>query len=228
MLFAEEVREMTRQELQSEGSSGSVAQVGRRTGEKWRALEQHTREAYNRAAQQQQQQQHDDGEDGAPAGDSSWSAIPLSRVKRIAKLDREVSHVNADAAKSLKHAAELFIETLASGCSARLSEKQRKGGVRYQDLEDTVLRQPRLGFLHDHVYALRPREGSKPTSELPGTLSDTSNRPITQFLFDGQQPPETNPAGGAQDVAADATPAGNEQNHQQSHAHATAEEPTSG
>lgn len=185
MAYAEEVRDEVKAELQKEGQPGSVAEVGKRTGERWRALDEATKEKYNRMAneamEREKQAKEDEGgedkekDEAEKAGDQG---IPLARVKRIAKMDKDVGQLNSDAAKALKRSAELFAETLAQGCFDRMREHGRRQ-VKYQDLEETVLKQPRLGFLQDHVYSLRPKEGSKPQNELP---VDTSNQPISSFF----------------------------------------------
>jgi histone H3/H4 len=97
------------------------------------------------------------GVDGEAAGETT---LPVARVKRIIKLDKEVKQASADAIKCVSKAVELFLEGLAVGSHAAMRAAKRKG-VQYKDLEAFVLRRGKYEFLHDHVWALRPKEGEK-------------------------------------------------------------------
>ena len=43
------------------------------------------------------------------------TGLPLTRVKRIMRLDKEVRHTSGDACKTIAKATELFIESLVEG-----------------------------------------------------------------------------------------------------------------
>ena len=101
----------------------------------------------------------DGGVDGGRA-DASDTVLPVARVKRIIKLDKEVKQASSDAIKCVSKAVELFLEGLAVGSHAAMRAAKRKG-VQYKDLEAFVLRRGKYEFLHDHVWAMRPREGEK-------------------------------------------------------------------
>jgi histone H3/H4 len=102
-----------------------------------------------------------DGADGAdkPA-DGSETVLPVARVKRIIKLDKDVKQASADAIKCITKACELFLEGLAVGSHAGMRAAKRKG-VQYKDLETFVLRRGKYEFLHDHVWAMRPKDTDK-------------------------------------------------------------------
>ena len=94
----------------------------------------------------------DDGEKGAEE-----LGLPLARVKRIMKLDKEVKNMQVDASKCVAKCAELFIESLVEGSFRSMRANKRKT-IKYGDVEHHVLRKQRLEFLHDHVWAFRPEE----------------------------------------------------------------------
>jgi histone H3/H4 len=102
-----------------------------------------------------------DGGDGAdrPA-DGSETVLPVARVKRIIKLDKDVKQASADAIKCITKACELFLEGLAVGSHVGMRAAKRKG-VQYKDLETFVLRRGKYEFLHDHVWAMRPKDTDK-------------------------------------------------------------------
>ena len=96
----------------------------------------------------------DDGEKGAEE-----LGLPLARVKRIMKLDKEVKNMQVDASKCVAKCAELFIESLVEGSFRSMRANKRKT-IKYGDVEHHVLRKQRLEFLHDHVWAFRPEEAA--------------------------------------------------------------------
>ena len=61
----------------------------------------------------------DGGVDGGRA-DASDTVLPVARVKRIIKLDKEVKQASADAIKCVSKAVELFLEGLAVGSHAAM------------------------------------------------------------------------------------------------------------
>lgn len=101
-----------------------------------------------------------EGGDGDKAMDGSETIMPVARVKRIIKLDKDVKQASADAVKCITKACELFVEGLAVGSHAGMRAAKRKG-VHYKDLETFVLRRGKYEFLHDHVWAMRPKDTDK-------------------------------------------------------------------
>ena len=83
-------------------------------------------------------------------------ALPLARVKRIMKLDKEVKNCANDACRTITRATELFVESLVEGAFVSMRAQKRKT-IKHGDVEHHVLRKPRLEFLGDHVWASRPR-----------------------------------------------------------------------
>ena len=76
------------------------------------------------------------------------------------RLDKDVKHTSVDACKMITRATELFVESLVGGSFLSMKSAKRKT-IKYSDLEHHVLRKPRLEFLHDHVWAMRPEETAK-------------------------------------------------------------------
>jgi histone H3/H4 len=81
----------------------------------------------------------------------------VARVRRIIKLDKDVKQASAEAIKCVTKAVELFMEGLAEGSHQGMRAAKRRG-VHYRDLENFVMRRGKYEFLHDHVWAMRPRE----------------------------------------------------------------------
>ena len=117
------------------------------------------------------------GEDGDDEdGEEEIVTLPLARVKRIMKCDKEVKTAAVDAAKVVSKATELFLESLTEGAFLGMKAGKRKT-VKYDDLEGFVTRKPRLEFLHDHVWAFKPAE-KEPGS---GAFCDRAGPRTTAF-----------------------------------------------
>ena len=117
------------------------------------------------------------GEDGDDEdGEEEIVTLPLARVKRIMKCDKEVKTAAVDAAKVVSKATELFLESLTEGAFLGMKAGKRKT-VKYDDLEGFVMRKPRLEFLHDHVWAFKPAE-KEPGS---GAFCDRAGPRTTAF-----------------------------------------------
>ena len=153
----------------------------------------------------------DDGDDAAPD-----TSLPLARVKRIMKLDKEVKHAAVDACKCVTRATELFLESLVEGAFASMKAQKRKT-IKYQDVEHHVLRKQRLEFLHDHVWAMQEKatatDGGK---ENRGTETEGGDDGEgTETEGGARAPPEAPPGARqvtdffspAQEQAAEETPA---------------------
>jgi histone H3/H4 len=157
--------------------------------------------------------------DGKPAENDT--VLPVARVKRIIKLDKDVKQASADAIKCVTKATELFLEGLAVGSHAGMRAAKRKG-VQYKDLESFVLRRGKYEFLHDHVWAMRPREGEKgddddddddddadddaPSAKKAKKLADANgSRRVTEFFKPGESPTKK-PANDEDEIVIDAAP----------------------
>jgi len=158
--------------------------------------------------------------DGKPTENDT--VLPVARVKRIIKLDKDVKQASADAIKCVTKATELFLEGLAVGSHAGMRAAKRKG-VQYKDLESFVLRRGKYEFLHDHVWAMRPREGEKgddddddddddvddddaPSAKKAKKVADANgSRRVTEFFKPGDSPKK--PANDDEDeIVIDAAP----------------------
>jgi len=105
-------------------------------------------------------EEKDQGEGGDKSTDAGDTVLPMSRVKRIIKLDKDVKQASGEAIKCITKAVELFLEGLAVGSHAGMRAAKRKS-VQYKDLESFILRRGKYEFLHDHIWAMRPKEGEK-------------------------------------------------------------------
>lgn len=82
--------------------------------------------------------------DGQPSTDQLQ--IPKAAIKRIMKLDPEVSQVANDAVVLVAKATEIFLEKFAGAARARATARDR-GTVKYEDLAAAARRESNYEFL---------------------------------------------------------------------------------
>jgi len=151
----------------------TMGDVAKHISAKWNALSDEEKAALKAQTEKEYEQavaeavargeapEEKDGGDGADRlADGSETVLPVARVKRIIKLDKDVKQASADAIKCITKACELFLEGLAVGSHVGMRAAKRKG-VQYKDLETFVLRRGKYEFLHDHVWAMRPKDTDK-------------------------------------------------------------------
>lgn len=142
------------------------------------------------------------GDGKAAEGDTT---LPVARVKRIIKLDKDVKQASADAIKCITKAVELFLEGLAEGAHASMRAAKRKG-VQYGDLENFIMRRSKYEFLHDHVWSMRPREDKgevdddddddddAPSAKKTKKIADANgSMRVTDFFKPGASPAKKQP-----------------------------------
>lgn len=82
--------------------------------------------------------------------DEVYKTLPLSKVKRIFKLDPEYSGAAASAAYATAVAAELFVQYLAEQ-SAMIAKTERRKKIQYKDVSAAANSQEALYFLSDAI-----------------------------------------------------------------------------
>lgn len=82
--------------------------------------------------------------------DEVYKTLPLSKVKRIFKLDPEYSGAAASAAYATAVAAELFVQYLAEQ-SAMIAKTERRKKIQYKDVSIAANSQEALYFLSDAI-----------------------------------------------------------------------------
>lgn len=172
LVFANDKRETAKELLIGEGNEKpTMGEIAKRVGVLWNQLDDAAKQVYKdkadelnaKAAKEYEEAGGDAAADGADGdGDDGEKGaeelgLPLARVKRIMKLDKEVKNMQVDASKCVAKCAELFIESLVEGSFRSMKANKRKT-IKYGDVEHHVLRKQRLEFLHDHVWAFRPEE----------------------------------------------------------------------
>ncbi|CAI4231707.1 unnamed protein product [Auanema sp. JU1783] len=98
--------------------------------------------------------------------------LPLSRVKKIAKLDPEVSMMNNDAARLVAKSTELFLVELAKACYTHASGDKRKT-VQKKDLDRVIKTDWMFEFLEDALDGWPEPGRSKIFGENAETLEET-------------------------------------------------------
>ncbi|KAI8364954.1 histone-fold-containing protein [Blakeslea trispora] len=76
--------------------------------------------------------------------------LPLARVKRVIKEDKDVSLINAEATFCIAYATELFMEYLVTEAFSKAKQEKRKT-VYYRDLASTVKEIEQFEFLEDVI-----------------------------------------------------------------------------
>ncbi|KAI9488102.1 histone-fold-containing protein [Zychaea mexicana] len=94
--------------------------------------------------QQSQQQQQ------KPERALGSTTLPIARVKRVIKEDKEVSLINAEATFCVAYATELFMEYLVKEGFTRARKEKRKT-IFYKDLASAVSEVEQFEFLEDVI-----------------------------------------------------------------------------
>ncbi|KAG2211649.1 histone-fold-containing protein [Mucor mucedo] len=76
--------------------------------------------------------------------------LPLARIKRVIKEDKDVSLINAEATFCIAYATELFMEYLVTEAFTKAKKEKRKT-VYYRDLAGTVKEIEQFEFLEDVI-----------------------------------------------------------------------------
>ena len=186
LVFAGEMREIAKQELVVLGDpKPGMGDIAKRVGEKWKAMSDEEKDAFKTKANTINEEHEneyaakvasgeiDEGNEGNDNDGDVDLSLPLARVKRIMRLDKEVKNTAVDAVRLVSRATELFVESLVTGAFQTMKVAKRKT-VKHSDVEHHVLRKPRLEFLHDHgTYGHLPR---RPPSLLPRQLRTDHHR----------------------------------------------------
>ena len=156
-VFANEQREAARNEyLASSGAEKvSVAAVAKLLGEKWRVLSDEERAQYQKLAAEkaaaaeeaanaqamdvdQPGEMHETGEqDKEMEQQQPPAGLPLSLVKRIMLLDKDVNSISSDALKATAKAAELVIEMLVARAYKGSTAAKRRT-INFGDVDQAV------------------------------------------------------------------------------------------
>ncbi|KAL0137763.1 hypothetical protein V8B55DRAFT_1531739 [Mucor lusitanicus] len=86
----------------------------------------------------------------APERTPGTTMLPLARIKRVIKEDKDVSLINAEATFCIAYATELFMEYLVTEAFSKAKKEKRKT-VYYKDLASTVKESDQLEFLEDVI-----------------------------------------------------------------------------
>ena len=196
LVFAGEMREPTKAELIAAGDAKpGMGDIAKRVGEKWKLLSEDEKAAYKTKAETinaENEREYaakvasgeivEGGEDDKDDAEPDLS-LPLARVKRIMRLDKEVKNTAVDACRLVSRATELFVESLVEGAYHTMKQQKRKT-VKHADVEHHVLRKPRLEFLHDHgkFFLRKPRLSRRRRSSPPrAALGRAGRRPTTSL-----------------------------------------------
>ncbi|KAI8140632.1 histone-fold-containing protein [Fennellomyces sp. T-0311] len=107
------------------------------------------------------------------------TTLPLARVKRVIKEDKDVSLINAEATFCVAYATELFMEYLVKEGFTRARKEKRKT-IYYKDLASAVSEVEQFEFLEDvipHTMTLKAAlERRKDTLDEGGSLESSRKK----------------------------------------------------
>ncbi|KAG2185435.1 hypothetical protein INT44_002226 [Umbelopsis vinacea] len=118
--------------------------------------------------------------------------LPIARVKRIIKEDKDVSLINAEATFCVAYATELFMEYLANEGFAKAKKEKRKT-VYYKDLASVVGEVDQFEFLEDVIpqtmplkSALERRREALDDAEYQGESNQLTKKPTGEGAADAE------------------------------------------
>eukprot|EP01096_Ripella_sp_DP13-Kostka_P014927 TRINITY_DN685_c0_g1_i1.p1 TRINITY_DN685_c0_g1~~TRINITY_DN685_c0_g1_i1.p1 ORF type:complete len:117 (-),score=74.50 TRINITY_DN685_c0_g1_i1:171-494(-) len=85
-------------------------------------------------------------------------ALPLARIKRIAKSSKDVRLISTDSAYMISKATELFIEMLAVEAYKNTAKNKRKI-IKYEDVAAAIAEREELSFAAEVVPEKAPTPG---------------------------------------------------------------------
>ncbi|XP_004239516.2 uncharacterized protein [Solanum lycopersicum] len=116
------------------------------------------------------------------AGETHQLQIPISRVKKIMKLDQDINKINSEALYLIASSTELFLELLAEKSAQVALEKKRKT-IKLEHLRVAVKRhKPTSDFLLDSLpmpsqpLDRSPKVQSRPRSSTDNPLPSGTRR----------------------------------------------------
>lgn len=121
------------------------------------------------------------------AGEIQQLQIPVSRVKKIMKLDQDINKINSEALHLIASSTQLFLELLAEKSAQVALEKKRKT-IKLEHLRVAVKRhQPVSDFLLDSLpMSSHPADRSPKVQSRPRLSTDkalpSGNRRIEAFF----------------------------------------------
>ena len=141
------------------GGGVSVADVAKELGKRWRLLSDDERQGWKETAAKEdggrggvkrQRTSADDAQTKA----SPASGIPIARLKKMLMRDAELKRVARDAMGAVSQATENFIVYVSTLAYQQAKASKRKT-VKFEDFAACIRRHQNLGFLRDHLPAIR-------------------------------------------------------------------------
>ena len=160
-VFTRQAREEVKESLLESGAKAGVTDVAKALGVRWRALSEEERAAFKQRAEQEAAaaaaadpeggaNAAGDGGDGASAPQPPISQLPLARVGRIMKMDKEVGRYSKEALLLTAVATEAFLSGLTDHAAAAAKSAGRRT-IKINDVAEVCARREndRLHFLVD-------------------------------------------------------------------------------
>ena len=122
------------------------------------------------------------GPDGALGPPRILDILPLARVRKIMKLDKEVKNSSKEAALMVQWCTELFLGQLTDEAYG-VCKKQRKKMIKYEDISATVRKNEQMLFLAQDFPPINRRSKASSMSKTKKNKSLDKEQAIRSTLF---------------------------------------------
>ena len=194
-IFMNEVRN----EIKAKFPTWGIGEIGKETGRLWNELPEEKKAEYNArripliAQYEKDMEKYNEdlkrfeaakfGPDGALGPPRILDILPLARVRKIMKLDKEVKNASKEAALMMQWCTELFLGQLTDEAYG-VCKKQRKKMIKYEDISATVRKNEQMLFLAQDFPPInrRSKASSKSNTKKTKTTDKEQSNTINTFF----------------------------------------------
>lgn len=194
-IFMNEVRS----EIKAKFPTWGIGEIGKETGRLWNELPEEKKAEYNArripliAQYEKDMEKYNEdlkrfeaakfGPDGALGPPRILDILPLARVRKIMKLDKEVKNASKEAALMMQWCTELFLGQLTDEAYG-VCKKQRKKMIKYEDISATVRKNEQMLFLAQDFPPInrRSKASSKSNTKKTKTTDKEQSNTINTFF----------------------------------------------
>jgi DNA polymerase epsilon subunit 4 len=141
-----------REKYRQEGNTGGAKELSKLMGDKWKQLTKEERDHWSQVAQLQEKPVVE--KKPREPSDSKVDALPVSRIKKIMRVDEDVKTLSKEAINLVGRATELFLEYFARECH-EVAVSFKKKTITPQHFDLTARRTSKLEFLKSKIFLFR-------------------------------------------------------------------------